>query len=67
MTLTLTPEKGKVMSKLHAKNQDYRSSCSGNRVETLFIDALKEKEKQKDNQYKLKRTMAIAISLMTAR
>ena len=38
-----------------------RSSGSGKRLETLIIGALKEKEK--DNQYKLNRPMAIAIGL----
>ncbi len=47
--------------------------ASGQRVETLFIGALKKemekerkkKEKGKDNQYKLKKAMANAIGLTT--
>ena len=53
MTLTLTSEKAKVMTKPHAKNQHYRSSASGHRMETLFIGALKkqkEKEKKKEKE-----------------
>ncbi len=55
--MTLTPEK--VMTKPHAKNQDYRSSDSGQKLENPFIGAHKKKEKEeKDNQYKLNRQMA---------
>ncbi len=52
-------------SKAFCSLQDYRSSGSGQRVETLFIGALKEEKekKEKDNQYKLKKAMAIAIGL----
>ena len=63
--MTLTPGKVKVMTKPHAKNQNYRSSGSGQRVERLFIGVLKKKkEKEKDNQDKLKEAMAIAIGLI---
>ncbi len=57
------PEKDKVMTKPHVKYQGYRSSGSGQRLEKLFIGALK-KEKENDNQYKLKNAMAIAIGLI---
>ena len=32
-------------------------------LEKLFIDALKKKKEEKDNQYRLKQAMAIAIGL----
>ena len=51
------------MTKPHAKYQDYSSSGSSQRVETLFIGALKEeKKKEKDNQYKLKKAMATPLA-----
>ncbi len=62
--MTLTPGKVKVMTKPQAKNQDYRSSGSGQRVETLFIGVLKKEEKEKDNEYELKEAMAITTGLM---
>ena len=38
---------------------DYRSSGSGQKLEKLFIGALKKKKKEeKDNQYKLNRPLA---------
>ncbi len=55
--------KVKVMTKPHAKYQDYSSSGSSQRVETLFIGVLKEEEKkEKDNQYKLKKAMATPLA-----
>ena len=47
--------------------QDYSSSGSSQRVETLFIGVLKEEEeekkkKEKDNQYKLKKAMATPLA-----
>ncbi len=61
MTLTLTHDldpkinKVKVITKNHAKPQGDRSYGSGLRLKKLFIGVLmkKEKEKKKDNQYKL--------------
>ncbi len=52
------------MTKPHAKYEDYSSSGSSQRVETLFIGVLKEeeKEKEKDNQYKLKKAMATPLA-----
>ena len=47
-------------------NEDWHAANVGEAGGTLFIGALKEKEKkEKDNQYKLKRPMAIAIGLNT--
>ncbi len=53
-----------LMTKPHAKYQDYSSSGSSQRVETLFIGVLKEEEKkkEKDNQYKLKKAMATPLA-----